>query len=49
MMRFEGQQSIFDISEELGLDYWSTFDYVERFREKGLVERRPIPGEAPPE
>ncbi len=46
MMRFEGQQSIFDISEELGLDYWSTYDYVEKFREKGLIERLPIPSEA---
>ena len=46
MMRFEGQQSIFDISEELELDYWSTYDYVEKFREKGLVERLPIPSEA---
>jgi aminopeptidase-like protein len=45
MMRFEGQQSIFDISEELGLDYWSTLDYVEKFREKGLIERLPIPSE----
>ena len=47
MMRFEGQQSIFDISEELELDYWSTYDYVEKFREQGLVERLPIPSEAP--
>ncbi len=46
MMRFEGQQSIFDISEELGLDYWSTHNYVEKFREKGLIERLPIPSEA---
>jgi hypothetical protein len=46
MMRFEGQQSIFGISEELGLDYWSTYEYVEKFREKGLIERLPIPSEA---
>lgn len=46
MMRFEGKQSIFDISEELELDYWSTYDYVEKFREKGLIERLPIPNEA---
>ncbi len=46
MMRFEGQQSIFDISEELGLDYWATYNYVEKFREKGLIERLPIPSES---
>ena len=46
MMRFEGQQSIFDISEELRLDYWATYDYVEKFRKKGLIERLPIPSEA---
>lgn len=46
MMRFEGKQSIFDISEELGLDYWSTFDYVEKFRKKGLIKRLPIPSES---
>ena len=46
MMRFEGQQSIFDISEELRLDYWATYDYVEKFRKKGLIERLPVPSEA---
>ena len=41
-MRFEGEQSIFDIAEELGLDYWETYDYIEKFRQKGLVEKLPI-------
>lgn len=42
MYRFEGEQSIFEIAEELGLDYWETFEYVDKFREKGLVIRTPI-------
>ena len=43
MMRFEGQLSVFDIADELGLDYWETREYVEKFKEKELVEARPIP------
>lgn len=47
MMRFEGAHSVFDIAEELGLDYWETREYVEKFRLRGFVKRLPIPGEAP--
>jgi DNA-binding transcriptional regulator LsrR (DeoR family) len=47
MMRFEGDRTVFDIAEELGLDYWIVREYVERFREKGLVEALPVPGESP--
>lgn len=47
MMRFEGQHSIFDIAEEVGLEYWVVREYVEKFRVKGFVEAHPIPGEAP--
>ena len=43
MMRFEGHHSVFEIAAELGLDYWETRAYVERFREKGLVDARPLP------
>ena len=46
MMRFEGQHSIFDIAEQTGLDYWETYEYVEKFREKGFVTRLPIKSEA---
>ncbi|MEN8173404.1 MAG: DUF4910 domain-containing protein [Chloroflexota bacterium] len=46
MMRFEGQHSIFDIAEEVGLDYWVVRDYVEKFRAKGFVEILSVPGEA---
>ncbi len=46
MMRFEGQHSIFDIAEEVGLNYWVVREYVEKFRAKGFIERHPIPSEA---
>lgn len=47
MFRFEGKQSVFEIAEEVGLDYWMVREYVERFRAKGLIEALPIPSEAP--
>jgi len=43
MMRMEGNQSLFDTAEEVGLDYWEIRAYVEKFRGLGLVEARPIP------
>jgi aminopeptidase-like protein len=46
MMRFEGQHSVFEIAEEVGLDYWMVREYVEKFRTKGFVTRLPIPAEA---
>jgi aminopeptidase-like protein len=46
MMRFEGEQSIFDIAEELCLDYWETYNYIEKFHQKGLVEKVPIERQA---
>jgi len=46
MMRFEGQHSVFDIAEDVGLDYWVVREYVEKFRAKGFVEAIPIPSEA---
>jgi aminopeptidase-like protein len=46
MMRFEGQHSIFDIAEQVGLDFWTVRDYVEEFRIKGFVTPLPIPSEA---
>ncbi|GAB4578832.1 MAG: DUF4910 domain-containing protein [Anaerolineales bacterium] len=47
MMRFEGDRTVFDIAEEVGLDYWVVRDYVEKFREKGFVEAFTIPSETP--
>jgi hypothetical protein len=46
MMRFEGEHSIFDIAEQVGLDYWTVRDYVEKFRAKGFVTPLPIPSES---
>lgn len=43
MMRFEGRQSVFDIVAELGLDYWETRDYIEKFRTRGLITAEPLP------
>ena len=40
------EQSIFDIAEEVGLDYWMVREYVEKFRAKGFVQALPIPSEA---
>lgn len=46
MMRFEGEHSIFDIAEQVGLDYWIVCEYVEKFRAKGFVIPLPIPSES---
>jgi len=46
MMRFEGEQSVFDIAEQVGLDYWMVRNYVEQFRAKGFVNPLPIPSQA---
>ncbi len=43
MMRFEGKQSVFEIADELDLDYWETREYIEKFRVRGLVEALPLP------
>lgn len=38
MLRLEGEVSVFEIAEEIGLPYADVHDYVERFRAHGLVE-----------
>jgi aminopeptidase-like protein/aminoglycoside N3'-acetyltransferase len=43
MMRFEGRQSVFEIADELDLDYWETREYIEKFRVRDLVEALPLP------
>ena len=45
MMRFEGEHTVFDIGEQVGLDYWTVREYVEKFRMKGLVISQPIRSE----
>ncbi|MBI3164927.1 MAG: hypothetical protein HYZ24_09610, partial [Chloroflexi bacterium] len=44
--RFEGQHTIFDIAEQVGLDYWAVREYVGKFRVKGFVMPLAIPSEA---
>ena len=46
MNKFEGKHSIFDIAEQVELDYWVVREYVEKFLAKGFVKRLPIPSEA---
>lgn len=43
MMRFEGKQSVFEIADELRLDYWETREYIEKFRVRGLIDALPLP------
>jgi aminopeptidase-like protein len=42
MMSLEGKESVFEIAEKVGLDYWVVREYVEKFREKGFVIPLPI-------
>jgi aminopeptidase-like protein len=46
MLCLEGDHSIFDIAEQVGLDYWVTREYVEKLCVKGLVLSLPVPSEA---
>ena len=46
MMKFKGKHTVFDIAEQVGLDYWTVREYVEKFRAKGFVKAVPIPSEA---
>ena len=41
-----GQDLTEDIAEQVGLDYWTVREYVEKFRAKGFVTPLPIPSEA---
>ena len=43
MMRFEGRQSIFEIADELDLDYWETREYIEKFLVRSLIDPLPMP------
>jgi aminopeptidase-like protein/aminoglycoside N3'-acetyltransferase len=46
MMRFEGRQSVFDIVDELDLDYWETREYIDKFKTRDLISALPIPEQA---
>lgn len=39
MLRFEGNKSIFDIAEELNLEFCDVLKYTNRFLEKGLITK----------
>jgi aminopeptidase-like protein len=41
-LRFEGDRSIFEIAEELDLDYWEIREYIEKFKTKNLIDALPI-------
>jgi aminopeptidase-like protein len=43
MWRLEGKQTVFDIVEELNMEYWPLWRYLNLFHEKGLIERQPVP------
>ncbi len=40
MLRLEGDNSVFDIAEELDMDYHTVLDYLERFYRHGLIEKK---------
>jgi aminopeptidase-like protein len=45
MLRLDGDRTLFEIAEEVGLSFEEVRSYVERFRAKNLVEALPIPSE----
>jgi aminopeptidase-like protein len=44
MLKLEGDRSIFEIAEELEMDFWEAHEYLARFEQAGLVVRRPVGG-----
>ena len=38
MLYFEGDKSVFEIAEALGVDFWAMREIVDRYRAKGFVE-----------
>jgi aminopeptidase-like protein len=46
MMMFEGQASVFEIAEAVGMDYDEVRAYIERFRANDLVTALPMPSVA---
>jgi aminopeptidase-like protein len=46
MVRLEGDRSVWEIAEEVGLPYGEVLDYIQRFRAHELIEALPIPREA---
>jgi aminopeptidase-like protein len=43
MLRLEGEHSVFDIAQELNMEYWAVREYLEKFRKNGLIQPLPLP------
>ena len=43
MYRLNGKYTVFDIMEELGLEYWPLWQYLNLFLKKGLIKAMPVP------
>jgi len=39
MLKLEGDKSIFDIAEEMDMDFYDVLNYVDKFLEKKLIEK----------
>ena len=42
MLRLEGRQSVFEIAEELGMEFSVVKDYLDKFVENGLIRKLPL-------
>ncbi len=42
MLRLEGSQTVFEIAQELGMNFEEVKDYIDKFVDKGLVEKLPL-------
>jgi hypothetical protein len=43
MLKLEGTDSIFAISEDLNLDYWEVYQYIRQLFQKNLITLSPRP------
>ncbi len=43
MMMFEGKSSVFEIADEVHMDYEEVRDYIEKFRANDLIDALPMP------
>lgn len=43
MLRLEGDKSVFDIAEELNMDYYEVRDYLDKFLKNNLIEKNAPP------
>ena len=40
MLNFEGDKSVFDIAEELGLEFEDVLNYTDKFLKNKLIEKK---------